>query len=47
MPCGSPRCRSENNIKNYLQSILDWFDLAQDMDKRRAVVDAVMNIRVP
>jgi hypothetical protein len=26
---------------------MDWIDLAQDRNKRRAVVNAVMNLRVP
>ena len=46
-----PRCRWENNIKLGLQEIgwegVDWIDLAQDEDRRQAVVNAVMNLRVP
>jgi hypothetical protein len=26
---------------------MDWIDMAQDMDRWRAVVSAVMNLRVP
>jgi len=26
---------------------MEWIDLAQDRDRRRAVVNAIMNLRVP
>ena len=41
----------ENNIKMYLQEIgwgsMDFIDLAQDGDRKRAVVNVVMNFRIP
>jgi hypothetical protein len=50
-PHGRPRRRWENNIKMYLQEVLlgvmDWIELAQDRDRRRALVNAAMNLRVP
>jgi len=48
---GRPRSRWEDNIKMDPQEVgcggVDWIKLAQDRDKWRAVVNAVMNLRVP
>jgi hypothetical protein len=48
-PLGRPRRRWEDNIKMDLQACggMDWVDLAQDRDRWRALVKAVMNLRVP
>jgi len=50
-PLGRPRRRWEDNIKMGLQEIgcgvMDWIELAQDRDRWRALVNAVMNFRVP
>jgi len=50
-PLERPRRRWENNIKMDLQEVecggMDWIDLAQDRDRWWALVNAVMNIRVP
>jgi hypothetical protein len=49
-PLGRPRRRWEDVIRMYLGEIdlggVDWFRLAQDRDRLRAVVSAVMNLRV-
>jgi hypothetical protein len=50
-PLGSPRRRWEDNIKMDLQEVgwggVDWTDMAQDRGRWRALVNAVMNLRVP
>jgi hypothetical protein len=50
-PLGRPRRRWVDNIKMDLREIrwdgIDWIDLAQDRDQWRALVNAVMNLRVP
>ena len=50
-PLGRPRRRWEGNIKMDLQEVgcggMDWIELAQDRDRWRALVTAVMNLRVP
>jgi hypothetical protein len=50
-PLGRPRRRWLDNIKMYLLeiglSVVDWIGLAQDRYRRRALVNSVMNLRVP
>jgi hypothetical protein len=50
-PLGRPRSRWEDNIKMDLQELeyggVDWIVLAQDRGSWRALVNAVMNLRVP
>jgi hypothetical protein len=49
-PLEKPRRRWEDGIKVYLREIgcggVEWIHLAQDRDRWRAVVNAVMNLRV-
>ena len=50
-PLERPRRRWEDNIKMDLQEVgcggMDWIELAQDKDRWRGLVNAVMNLRVP
>jgi hypothetical protein len=50
-PLGIPRRRWENNIKMDRQEVgcggTDWVELAQDGYRWRALLNAVMNLRVP
>jgi hypothetical protein len=47
---GRPMHRWEDNIKMDLQDVgwgRDWIDVAQNRDRLRALVNAVMNLQVP
>jgi len=48
---GRPRRRWVDNIRMDLQEVgcgyMDWIELAQDRDRWRTLVSAVMNLRVP
>ena len=50
-PLGRPRRRWEDNIRMDLWEVgcecVDWMELAQDRDRWRALVSAVMNFGVP
>ena len=50
-PLGRPRRRWVDNIRMDLQEVgcgyVDWIELAQDRDRWRMLVSAVMNLRVP
>jgi len=50
-PLVRPRCRWVDNIRMDLQEVgcvyMNWIGLAQDRDRWRKLVSAVMNLRVP
>jgi hypothetical protein len=50
-PLGRPTHRWEDNIKMGLHEVgwcgMDWIDLAQDRDRWQALVNAVINLRLP
>ena len=50
-PLGRPRRRWEDNINMDLQEVgwgvIDWIGLIQEKERWRALVNAVMNLRVP
>jgi hypothetical protein len=49
-PLGRPRHRWDNNIKMDLQEVgcggMDWIELAQDINRWKALVNVVMNLQV-
>jgi hypothetical protein len=50
-PLGRPRCRWVDNIRVDLGEVgwsdVDWIGLAQDRNRWRALVNSVLNLRVP
>jgi hypothetical protein len=50
-PLGRPRHSWEDNIKMDLQKVgfggMEWIELGQERDRWRALVNVVMNLRVP
>ena len=50
-PLDRPRRRWLDTVKIYLKKVrcggMDWIELAEDRDRWRGIVNAVMNLRVP
>jgi hypothetical protein len=50
-PLGRPKHRWVDNIKMDIREIgwdgVDWIDMAQDRDQWRALLNTVLNLRVP
>jgi hypothetical protein len=50
-PLERPRCRWVDNVRMDLGEVgwgdMDWIGLAQDRNRWRAIVNSVMNFRVP
>jgi hypothetical protein len=50
-PLGRPRCRWVDKIRMDLGEVgwddVDWIDLAKDRNRCRALVNSVLNVRVP
>jgi len=50
-PLGRPRCRWEDNIEMDLQEVvcagMEWIALVQNLNRWRALANAVMKLRVP
>jgi hypothetical protein len=50
-PLGRPRCKWVDNIRMDLREIgwgdVDWIGLAKDRNRWRALVNSVLNLRVP
>jgi hypothetical protein len=50
-PLGRPRHRWADNIRMDLRELgwgdVDWIDLTQDRNRWRALVNSVLNLRVP